>query len=84
MEPENDGFQVQNLQTSRDFFSGSMLNFRGIEHSTASYPVLGYVLEKWMTPEDVFLMPTLMGRDRVFLKHAQKTDPIKAVELIGS
>ena len=31
MEPENDGFQKQSpFPGSRDFFSGSMLNFRGI------------------------------------------------------
>ena len=29
MEPENDGFQ-KNISFSRDFFSGSMLNFRGV------------------------------------------------------
>ena len=29
MEPENDGFQKES-PFSRDFFSGSMLNFRGV------------------------------------------------------
>ena len=34
MEPENDGFQKE-CPFSRDFFSGSMLNFRGVHVSAA-------------------------------------------------
>ena len=33
VEPENDGFQ-KGISFSRDFFSGSMLNFRGVFFQT--------------------------------------------------
>ena len=43
MEPENDAFQ-KGISFSRDFFSGSMLNFRGVviegEKITSSWMIL--------------------------------------------